>query len=484
MYITSSADTNLVWFTLWNADLLQSPNPPMFLFSNDVTTPFPISTEESIPSGPTIITFEGCFSISIFGATFLGENAATMSVSECQLLCAPPYDLIILEIQIKCHCAVQGSLVFPTPFPDSTCNKACPGDPSQWCGSLSTIGAVYTYSQGTSLVTVPTYSDVQGIVTITETLYAGNNEVQVDVTGHLGDSSNAGFIISMSVEVAPSTTYTLDYSSQPCSSNSRNTLDPVSGLAMPFPSDGTVINTGILEVRCMWFVFASVATSTMSANIKLYHQSESKFIRAPHIAVHVVHEIETTTMEVTTTTTTTTTALTTTTTTETPTTTTETPTTTTDAPATPATTEAAMTTTTSEPTTTPGAETTSAAMETTTTSSTAETTTSTSTCLCHCFRNTTISTAQLDHLVKTLQDNLRVSRTELSSYVRTKTSASDDRISAKSLGSFGAAIIASVFMCVIVIDFANFMKFAKKPKVNPKPSPTEPETKNEEFPND
>ncbi|XP_033753126.1 mucin-5AC-like [Pecten maximus] len=299
---------------------------------------------ESVP-GLTLIAFEGCFSLSIFSATLLYQDITGMSVSACQALCVPPYDLVILEIQIKCYCAVQGSLVLPNPFPDSACDKACPGDSSQWCGDLSTIGAVYTYSTSASSTTVPTYSEVEGLVVIPSTLMSGHNEMRVDVTSYLGDASNAGFITGLSVSLSLSSTYTLDYSSLPCSSNSRNTLDPAVGLTMPFPSDGTIVSTGILEVRCLWFIFSSPAISSIPSHVNLYYQNETKFISAPYLAVHVVHAVETTTTAAATTTTTT--ALPTTTTTTTSTTTKTPTTTTTEVPSTTTTTEVPTTTTTS-----------------------------------------------------------------------------------------------------------------------------------------
>ena len=63
--------------------------------------------------------------------------------------------------------------------------------------------------------------------------------------------------------------------------------------------------------------------------------------------------------------------------------------------------------------------------------------------------------------MKNLQDSLRVSKTELSSYVRQKTSAKDDRPSAQSLGYLGAATIAGILGFVVLMDLNRVFAFLK-----------------------
>ena len=67
--------------------------------------------------------------------------------------------------------------------------------------------------------------------------------------------------------------------------------------------------------------------------------------------------------------------------------------------------------------------------------------------------------------IETLKKQLAVNTTELSSYIRAKTSAKDDRPSAVSIGAVGVALLITVFGSIILIDSSmlvrDFMLFCK-----------------------
>ena len=54
--------------------------------------------------------------------------------------------------------------------------------------------------------------------------------------------------------------------------------------------------------------------------------------------------------------------------------------------------------------------------------------------------------------IEAIQKALAVNTTELSSYIRAKTSATDDRPSAVSIGFVGVALLVTVFGSIILID--------------------------------
>lgn len=79
----------------------------------------------------------------------------------------------------------------------------------------------------------------------------------------------------------------------------------------------------------------------------------------------------------------------------------------------------------------------------------------------HCFCNsnlmTSMSPEQLQSQIETLKKELTVEKKDLSSWKRKLISIPDERISAKSLGYLGAAMLAVVFGAVVIIDLPRFM---------------------------
>ena len=58
----------------------------------------------------------------------------------------------------------------------------------------------------------------------------------------------------------------------------------------------------------------------------------------------------------------------------------------------------------------------------------------------------------LKEKIRALQKHLAVNTTSLSSYIRAKTSAQDNRPSAVSIGALGAGLLIAVFGLVLIID--------------------------------
>ncbi|XP_033751757.1 mucin-17-like [Pecten maximus] len=83
----------------------------------------------------------------------------------------------------------------------------------------------------------------------------------------------------------------------------------------------------------------------------------------------------------------------------------------------------------------------------------------------HCFCNsnlmTSLSPEQLQSQIETLKRELTVEKKELSSWKRKLISIPDERVSAKSLGYLGAAMLAVVFGAVVLIDLPRFMNGLK-----------------------
>lgn len=97
-------------------------------------------------------------------------------------------------------------------------------------------------------------------------------------------------------------------------------------------------------------------------------------------------------------------------------------------------------------TTYPAATTT--AYKTTSTTNAAATTTA--------YKTTSVKTMteeQLKEKIKEIKKALTINKNELSSYRRKKTSANDDRSSAKGIGVLGACVICAVVSFIIILDF-------------------------------
>lgn len=101
----------------------------------------------------------------------------------------------------------------------------------------------------------------------------------------------------------------------------------------------------------------------------------------------------------------------------------------------------------SDITTTYSAATTTAYKTTSTTNAAATTT---------AYKTTSVKTMteeQLKEKIKEIKKALTINKNELSSYRRKKTSANDDRSSAKGIGVLGACVICAVVSFIIILDF-------------------------------
>jgi hypothetical protein len=63
----------------------------------------------------------------------------------------------------------------------------------------------------------------------------------------------------------------------------------------------------------------------------------------------------------------------------------------------------------------------------------------------------------LQEKIKEIKEDLAVNKNDLSSYRRKKTSANDDRTSAKGIGMVGASILCAFATFIIVMDFEIFV---------------------------
>lgn len=78
---------------------------------------------------------------------------------------------------------------------------------------------------------------------------------------------------------------------------------------------------------------------------------------------------------------------------------------------------------------------------------------------------TTLMTTDESPFVTLIIKDLFVDKTKLSSYRRRKTSADDDRISAKFIGYVGVAVISSIMSVIVAVDITKiFMR--TKPSIN------------------
>lgn len=75
-------------------------------------------------------------------------------------------------------------------------------------------------------------------------------------------------------------------------------------------------------------------------------------------------------------------------------------------------------------------------------------------CSCHCYRNSTnITSEELQEMILQIKSNLTVDTKSLSSSIRQLTSAHDPRVSSKNIGSFGIAVLVSIGVFLLILDF-------------------------------
>jgi hypothetical protein len=75
-------------------------------------------------------------------------------------------------------------------------------------------------------------------------------------------------------------------------------------------------------------------------------------------------------------------------------------------------------------------------------------------CLCN-YSNTSLS-SNIDHMI----NELKVDKTSLSSYKRTKISAGDDRVTSKFIGWLGGLILTLLFGFIVFLDVLHILKSA------------------------
>jgi hypothetical protein len=83
-------------------------------------------------------------------------------------------------------------------------------------------------------------------------------------------------------------------------------------------------------------------------------------------------------------------------------------------------------------------------------------------CPCVCLTNSfSITDAELAQRLMDIKKKLTVNKTTLSSTVRRKTSATDERISSASMGAAGICVIIVIIMSVMAGDIGLVVRFAK-----------------------
>jgi hypothetical protein len=83
---------------------------------------------------------------------------------------------------------------------------------------------------------------------------------------------------------------------------------------------------------------------------------------------------------------------------------------------------------------------------------------------CACVSQTnyiSISDAELVQRLLDIKKNLTVNKTALSSTVRRKTSAPDERMSSASMGVVGICVVIAIIMLVVASDIGYIIQFAK-----------------------
>ena len=78
---------------------------------------------------------------------------------------------------------------------------------------------------------------------------------------------------------------------------------------------------------------------------------------------------------------------------------------------------------------------------------------------CYCQGNTTnVTKEELDEIVETLVKNLTIDVTETSSFIRSKTSAPDQRTSSKVVGTVGIAVMVTSGFMVVAMDCDHILR--------------------------
>lgn len=76
---------------------------------------------------------------------------------------------------------------------------------------------------------------------------------------------------------------------------------------------------------------------------------------------------------------------------------------------------------------------------------------------CVCHPKPRLSSTQIEEelkeKIKEMKEDLAINKNDLSSYRRKKTSANDDRTSAKGIGMVGASILCAFATFIIIMDF-------------------------------
>ena len=87
------------------------------------------------------------------------------------------------------------------------------------------------------------------------------------------------------------------------------------------------------------------------------------------------------------------------------------------------------------------------------------------TCTCNFVYNLSVvlTDEQVQKLVQ-IKQNLTLDKTNLSSWLRTKISAKDDRPTSTGIGALGIILLCGVFVGVVVLDLTRFMEFLSKAK--------------------
>ena len=85
-------------------------------------------------------------------------------------------------------------------------------------------------------------------------------------------------------------------------------------------------------------------------------------------------------------------------------------------------------------------------------------------CACDCsvyFNSTILTPEELETKLQEIKSILTLEKNSLSSSIRRKISASDDRPSARSIGAVGVAVLVSVLLAIIAMDIDIFIHFIR-----------------------
>ena len=85
-------------------------------------------------------------------------------------------------------------------------------------------------------------------------------------------------------------------------------------------------------------------------------------------------------------------------------------------------------------------------------------------CTCDCsvyFNSTILTPEELETKLQEIKSILTLEKNSLSSAIRRKISAPDDRPSARSIGAVGVAVLVSVLLAIIAMDIDIFIHFIR-----------------------